>query len=78
MSARLKLYTPPAPRDGAAPSPEPDVRVRLGDLLPLVAAAQRMNYLWLSDFLDDEVAVSSDLYEVVETFRAGSRRPTPA
>ncbi|MBA4062354.1 MAG: hypothetical protein C0501_01350 [Isosphaera sp.] len=76
MSARLKLYTPPpAPRDDAPPSPDPDVRVRLGDLLPLVAAAQRMNYLWLTDFLDDEVAVSTDLYEVIETFRAGSNRP---
>ena len=37
-----------------AEMPDPDVRVRLGDLLPLVAVAQRMNFLWLKDFLDDE------------------------
>lgn len=77
MAARLKLYTPPAEETQDAPIPaEPDVRVRLGDLLPLVAVAQRMNYIWLKDFLDDEVAVSSDLYEVMESFRIG--KPTSA
>ena len=74
MATRLKIFTPPA--DETAPAPEPDVRVRLGDLLPLVAMAQRMNFIWLKDFLDDEVAVSSDLYEVMQAFR--SSRPTSA
>ena len=74
MATRLKLYTPPLEETEAAP--EPDVRVRLGDLLPLVAMAQRMNFIWLKDFLDDEVAVSSDLYEVLQAFR--SSRPTSA
>jgi hypothetical protein len=50
--------------------------VRLGDLLPLVAVAQRMNFIWLKDFLDDEVAVSNDLYEVMQTFQTG--KPTSA
>ena len=58
------------------PRPDPDVRVRLGDLLPLVAVAQRMNFIWLKDFLDDEVAVSEDLYEVMQAFRGS--RPTSA
>jgi hypothetical protein len=75
MATRLKLYSPPvSERDEE--QPEPDVRVRLGDLLPLVAIAQRMNFIWLKDFLDDEVAVSNDLYEVMQTFRAG--QPTSA
>ena len=74
MATRLKLYTPPLEETDAAP--EPDVRVRLGDLLPLVAMAQRMNFIWLKDFLDDEVAVSNDLYEVMQAFR--SSRPTSA
>jgi hypothetical protein len=74
MTMRLKLYVPPEeePREHL----EPDVRVRLGDLLPLVAVAQRMNFIWLKDFLDDEVAVSTDLYEVMQTFRTG--KPTSA
>ena len=74
MALRLKLYTPPV--EELAPVPDPDVRVRLGDLLPLMAVAQRMNFVWLKDFLDDEVAVSHDLYEVMQSFRAS--KPTPA
>jgi hypothetical protein len=74
MALRLKLYTPPP--EELPPAPDPDVRVRLGDLLPLMAVAQRMNFVWLKDFLDDEVAVSHDLYEVMQTFRG--TKPTPA
>lgn len=74
MAARLKLYTP-EPEETIS-SPEPDVRVRLGDLLPVMAMAQRMNFIWLKDFLDDEVVVSTDLYEVMQAFR--SSRPTSA
>jgi hypothetical protein len=76
MAAKLKLYTPPA--EEATTIGDPDVRVRLGDLLPLVAAAQRLNFVWLKDFLDDEVAVTQDLYEVMQTFRAGTEKPTSA
>ncbi len=74
MATLLKLYQPEV--EEFDPTPEPDVRVRLGDLLPLVAMAQRMNFIWLKDFLDDEVAVSNDLYEVMQAFR--SSRPTSA
>jgi hypothetical protein len=74
MATRLKLYTPA--HEETEPAAEPDVRVRLGDLLPLVAMAQRMNFIWLKDFLDDEVSVSHDLYEVMQAFR--SSRPTSA
>lgn len=49
--------------------PEPTVRVRLGDLLPLVAMAQRMKFIWLKDFLDDEVCITEDLHEVLQNFR---------
>ena len=56
--------------------PEPTVHIRLGDLLPLVAMAQRMNFIWLKDFLDDEVVVSQDLYEVMQAFQ--SSRPSSA
>jgi hypothetical protein len=74
MAARLRLYTPPA--DEVEDRPEPDVRVRLADLLPVAAMAQRMNFIWLKDFLDDEIAVSHDLYEVMQAFR--ENRPTSA
>jgi hypothetical protein len=74
MALRLKLYAPP--KDDFVPRQDPDVRVRLADLLPLVAVADRMNFTWLKDFLDDEVAISEDLYEVMQAFRGC--RPTSA
>ena len=74
MAVRLKLYAPP--ENERTESPEPEIRVRLGDLLPLVAMAQRMNYIWLRDFMDDEIAISNDLYEVMQTFHA--EKPTSA
>ena len=74
MAARLRLYT--APSDEVEDRPAPEVSVRLGDLLPLAAVAQRMNYIWLKDFLDDEVMVSNDFYEVLQAFRGS--RPTSA
>jgi len=68
MAAHLRVY--PMPKDDFdAPVQEPTVRVSLGDLLPLVALAHRHNYLWLQDFLEDEVAITSDLYEVLRAFR---------
>ncbi len=67
MAAHLRVY--PLPPDTQRDAPEPNVRVRLGDLLPLVALAHRHNYLWLQDFLDDEVAITDDLYEVLRAFR---------
>jgi hypothetical protein len=68
MAAQLRVY--PAPPGEEEPIAPANVHMRLGDLLPLVAVAQRRNYLWLRDFLDDEVVVTSDLYEVLRAFRA--------
>jgi hypothetical protein len=68
MAAHLRVY--PVPQDEPeADSPPAKVRVRLGDLLPLVALAHRHNYLWLQDFLDDEVSITEDLYEILRAFR---------
>ncbi|HLN30665.1 MAG TPA: hypothetical protein VK395_23190 [Gemmataceae bacterium] len=72
MPAQLRVYpsaNPPSSRLSA-----PTVGVRLGDLLPLLALAQRRNYLWLQDFLDDEVRITADLYDVLGAFR--SYRPS--
>jgi len=73
MAVQLRVY-PTSPEAIDCDSPEPNVGVRLGDLLPLVALAERNNYLWLQDFLNDEVRVTSDLYEVLRAFR--SYRPS--
>ncbi|HEX3152224.1 MAG TPA: hypothetical protein VHR66_29390 [Gemmataceae bacterium] len=54
-------------------SSTPTVRIRLRDLLPLVAMAQKNHFIWLKDFLDDEIRISDDLHDVLMAFR--STRP---
>jgi hypothetical protein len=67
MASHLRVF--PLANDVAEPDgPPATVRVSLGDLLPLMALAHRQNYLWLRDFLDDEVCITEDLYEVLRTF----------
>jgi len=51
----------------------PTVSIRLRDLLPLMAMAQKNHFIWLKDFLDDEVRISDDLHDVLMAFR--STRP---
>ncbi len=79
MAAQLRVY-PLVPDDEEGERQEPTVRISMGDLLPLLAVAQRNNYLWLQDFLDDEVAVTPDLYESAARSSAAAgprhRRPT--
>jgi len=71
MAPRLRLYT--GHDDDfiePAPAPPPQVHIRLRDLLPLVALAQKNHFIWLKDFLDDEVSISDDLHDVLMAFRA--------
>lgn len=72
MAAQLRLYAGDFDTDESC-AQEPTVRIRLADLLPLLAVAKKNNYLWLQDFLDDEVNVTSDLYDVLRSFSAVSR-----
>ncbi len=68
---RRQLRVFPATEPDEAPNaPAATVSIRLGELLPLIAMAQRQHFVWLRDFLDDEVRVTSDLYEVMRAFRA--------
>jgi hypothetical protein len=66
-TAHLRVF--PRPEDEAqGPSHAPAVPIRLVDLYPLLAQAYRDNYVWLRDFEDDQLLVSSDLFEVVRAF----------
>lgn len=51
------------------PSPPATVPMRLGDLLPLIEDAHKDRFVWLTDFLDDEVKVTPDLFQILEAFR---------
>jgi hypothetical protein len=66
MPPHLRVF-PSAP--AADEVQQPSVRVSLADLLPLLALARRRNYLWLQDFLEDEVLVTPDLYEILRAFQ---------
>jgi hypothetical protein len=68
MPAHLRVY-PSSQEAPCSELPLPSVGIRLRDLLPLVALAQRQNYVWLQDFLDDEVRITADLYDVLRAFR---------
>lgn len=69
MAASLRVYPPSVQPQADADAPPAAVGVSLGDLLPLLALAQRKNYLWLNDFLDDQVLITEDLYDVLRAFR---------
>lgn len=69
MAAHLRVYPDSHEDDEPMSTPAAEVHVRLRDLLPLVALAHQKNYAWLHDFLDDEVRVTEDLYEVLQAFR---------
>ena len=74
MPAQLRVY--PASLDAEHDDTQaPTVRICLADLLPLLALAKKNNYLWLQDFLNDQVTVTPDLYDVLRSFRAVSRTP---
>jgi hypothetical protein len=71
MAAHLRVY--PKSCD-TLEAQEATVHVSLGDLLPIISMAHRKNCVWLQDFLEDEVCITPDLYEVLRAFR--SYRPS--
>jgi hypothetical protein len=62
----LRLF--PYPEEEQEEVGTPSIPIRLSDLYPLLAQAYRDNYVWLSDFEEDQLLVSSDLYEVIRAF----------
>ena len=72
---RLRVF-PGSPESSYQNYQDPSVRVSLRDLLPLIAMAKRQRFLWLDDFLDDEVRITDDLYDVLRAFNNNVRRPS--
>jgi hypothetical protein len=44
------------------------VSVRFGEITGILEDAIRTNRSWLSDFENDEVQISEDLYEIISAF----------
>ena len=76
-ASHLRVYYGPQtdPVDIApALAHQDDVTVPLAEVLPLLADAVQSQRTWLSDFEDDEITISTDLYEVLLAYRH-FRRP---
>jgi hypothetical protein len=75
MATHLRVFPDSNESSPHAERQEAVIHVSLGDLLPLLAVARRHQYAWLQDFLDDEVAITPDLYDVLCAF-TNQRRPS--
>lgn len=65
MRHRLRIFTG---EEGSAQDVAENVTVRLGDISRALLDATRWNRTWLTDFADDEIQVSSDLYEILSAY----------
>jgi len=76
--AQLRVYYGPetaASKTAENRVQENTVQLRLGEIFPLLADAVRSERTWLRDFEDDEITISTDLYEVILAYQH-CRRPS--
>ena len=71
---KLRLYTGPEtlspPTSVLSEQTDSNqVRVTLGDILPLLVDAAESDRTWLNDFTDDEITITSDLHDILEAYR---------
>lgn len=70
--SNLKIYRGPetqAPIRSASSNQPATVTVELNEVLPLLADAVASRRTWLSDFENDEITISADLYEVLLAYQ---------
>ena len=76
---RLRIYCGPGDDETQTLKPSTrtreDVTLPLSEVFPLLADAVQSQRTWLRDFADDEVTISSDLYEVILAYQH-YRRPS--
>ena len=68
----LRIYRGPADKTTAvrpASTSPATITVNIGEVLPLLADAVTSKRTWLSDFEDDEITISADLYEVLLAYK---------
>lgn len=75
--SHLRIYHGPETLSAHAfePREEGTVRVPFGELAPMLADAIQNRRTWLDDFENDELTISTDLYEVLLAYQFG-RRPS--
>jgi len=67
MRPRLRLFTG-SDEPETAILQEPDATIKLGELTRILSDAIIWDRTWVSDFADDEVRVSADLYEILSLY----------
>jgi hypothetical protein len=70
--SNLRIYRGPeqtATVRTASKSNGNNVTVNVGEVLPLLADAVNSQRTWLGDFENDEITISSDLYEVLLAYQ---------
>ena len=76
---RLRIYYGPSDEATNAPNlsapAREEVTLPLSEVFPLLADAVQSERTWLRDFADDEVTISTDLYEVILAYQH-YRRPS--
>jgi hypothetical protein len=79
MACQLRIYRGPSDdaidTSPAASTSLNQVTVSVSEVLPLLADALASRRTWLRDFEQDEMTISSDLYEVLLAYRH-YRRPS--
>lgn len=79
MAHQLKIYRGPvekvAPVRAKLAADPNQVTVAVGEVLPLLADAMASRRTWLQDFENDDITISSDLYEVLLAYQH-YRRPS--
>jgi len=80
VASSLRVYYGPEELAGSSATP-PTIPLRetvslpLGEVLPLLMDAVKNRRQWVGDFFDDEITISSDLYEVLLAYQH-FRRPS--
>ena len=73
MARQLRIYRGPAeqtaPTRAASTAGHNTVTVSLDEVLPLLADAVASQRTWLSDFTNDDITISADLYEVLLAYQ---------
>ncbi len=77
--SQLRIYNGPEEDSSVTLSESPTgqrvVSMPVGEILPLLAEAVSSQRTWLADFEDDDITISTDLYEVLLAYQH-FRRPT--
>ena len=67
MRSRLRLFVG-AEAPEATDYSAPEVSMKLGELTRILADAIIWDRTWIADFADDDVRISSDLFEVLSSY----------